>query len=362
MAIKRGIIVVITGLLVETAILWAVDYFAHFNLRNRIIWSNLFLWGFFVTGFCTSWWLIGWTKLLNKLFFKSKKGSADQKTEPAAKPEENTSVQPTTKPEVPVNAPAPTAVPRMAPVRMAVQNNAILTVNAQNTPAVTPSPTVAAPSMSATPAVPPSPAAQKDKDISLLADLDTDLDMMAFKHVALEGKILDLVYSSDDIAVLCKIFSEPHTWTVDTSQPIENSVWTDETGATQQPALALLAQAAILEKMESSAKIIPTIVLMRGTISNYDEAIQYLEQNQISVVKYQNEANENFKTIHEILIENFSLFPEGFDANAEDEMSEEEDTDTQTVDQEAPAAPEEEEEEDRQTFDQEAPETPIEGE
>lgn len=293
---KKRILFVVSGIAVELFVLWLIQRVAHLNFVRQIIWRD------FLIGFLTASWLVLWFRLMNKLFSKKPKGA-----------------QPTEQKQAPVSA-APVQVPRrIAP--MAVQNKAILNIapQAPTTPSGTPTPT---PAMTPAPATAPSPAALKEKDILTLADIDPDLDMMAFKHVALEGKVIDLVYSSDDVAVLCKIFSENHTWTVDTSQSIENCTWTDETGNTVQPCLPLLTQAAILEKMESDAEIIPSIVLVRGSVQNIEQVKNYLLQNQITLVKYKKEETEDIQTLHELLKDNFSLFP------AEDEQSQEESNET----------------------------------
>ena len=201
------------------------------------------------------------------------------------------------------------------PKRMNVQNNAVLGINPSNAPQ-TPAPTETA--------APISKPSQKESDIALLSDIDQDLDMMAFKHVALEGKIIDLVYSSDDVAVLCKLFSDPHTWTVDISQPVQDCVWTDETGATQRPCAILLAQKEALTKMEEEAQIIPTIVLMRGTIQNYQAVENYLLQNQISLVQYELQPGSEGKTLHDLLKEKFSIFSEDEEGEEEQEVDESE--------------------------------------
>ncbi|MBQ3695483.1 MAG: hypothetical protein II938_00725 [Alphaproteobacteria bacterium] len=318
--VKRGLIL-LAGIAIEVAVLWALCYFS----GKRIRWNNVTVYIVFVVGFLTAYWLQIWSKIMKHFFNRSQIPEATTPVQtssapmsPAAIPQQ-TEATPTVENAVaetpaptepvatgtaPTPAPVPGQRPKIAPpIRMNVQNNAILSVKPPEGGA--PSPAAPVP-----PVDPATNKSSKEQDINTLADIDPDLDMMAFKHVALEGKIIDLVYSSDDVAVLCKLFSEPHTWTVDTTQPIEACTWTDETGASMQPCAALLTQREALKKMEPSAEILPTLVMIRGSIQNYQQVQDYLLQNQITLVQYKNESMPDVKELHQLLKDNFSLFPD----------------------------------------------------
>ncbi len=310
--VKRGMIILITGIGVEAAVLWCFDRYTHLNLIQRINWRNLALWSCFSAGFATAMWLWLWGSFLNKIFSLRKK-PVQKNSEPAVqvgqagdRPQQSQPV----------------------PARMRVQNQAILSVEPTNDQGNSTSQNVVHPNLGA--AVPAAPVSQKVKDLEALSNLEPDLDMMAFKHVSLEGKNIDLVYSSDTRAILCTILSEPHTWTVDTRAPIEESVWTDETGHTIQPCLILLKQAAALEKMEPDSTLIPTIVLMRGTIQNSVEALPYLQQHHITIATDQPATMPDVQTIRDLLISNFSLFPPSYEAMENTEGQTEPETEEST--------------------------------
>ena len=59
-------------------------------------------------------------------------------------------------------------------------------------------------------------------------------------------------------------------------------------GATVHPApvLTLQRQAAILKTIEEEAKIVPALLLMRGTIQNEAAVIPYLKQYGVTLLKY----------------------------------------------------------------------------
>lgn len=368
----KKIATLVSGIILEIIVLWGSNSIIHWGL-DRINWHSVFVWLFFFGGFVSAYWLILWSKLVNRFLQKrvtssSTTSSVEEKTPaapapqqeqaPVSEPAQESTPEPEVEeatpaaPSAPAPSPAPT--PRMAPpTKITVQNNAVLTMN----PTSAPAPNQTAPNAPA--AAPAHNPSQKEQDIVQLSDIDPDLDMMAFKHVALEGKIIDLVYSSDDVAVLCKLFSDPHTWTVDTTQPIEECTWTDETGAEQHPCENLLSQVVALKKMEAEAQIIPTIVLMRGTIQNYQEVENYLLQNQITLVQYEVQPGSDGRTLHDLLREKFTLFPEDgegeYDEGATDETedtdSDEEDVDTDSDD----TSLDEDYTENEENFEEEAP-------
>jgi len=295
MTIKRGIITFATGLAIEGAVLWTFDHFTHLNLVARIGWTSKLVWGYFITGFLTAHWLLAWKHLIDKIIKIKKQNVAPEQTVSPA-----------------VNTPSQ----HLAPARMAVQNNAVLSVSPQQE-------AQQATTVSALSATPATSIPQKTQDIENLCNLKGDLDLMTFKHVNLEGHNIDLVFSSDSCALLCVILSDEHTWTIDTSVSIEESLWTDETGQTKNPCLLLLQQAAALEKMEPNSTLIPTIILMRGTIQNAAEAIPYLQEHHITVATYQPNVLQNVEAINDLLVTYFSPFPPRYEDIVSSEAEEE---------------------------------------
>ena len=358
MSIKRSILSAVSGIAVEVLVLWGVSHLTSSGLFSRINWRSTFVWGFFFAGFFTATWLYLWSRLISRLFGSKSKPTApittiSQVQAPATPPQVSpTPTQPINAPVQNVAAPAPTQAPaqttttpttpatpsiparpmapRMAPpVRMSVQNNAVLNVKPSD-PTTAVQTSVTAP---VAPVTQPKEPSQKEKDIVTLSNIDQDLDMMAFKHVALEGKIIDLVYSSDDVAVLCKLFSDEHTWSVDTTQPIDACTWINENGETSQPCATLLTQVAVLKKMEEEAEIIPTIVMVRGTIQNFTQVADYLLQNKITLVQYENEKMSEATSLHDLLKEKFSLFPEDDEENQDVSSEETSDLDDESTEE-----------------------------
>ena len=166
------------------------------------------------------------------------------------------------------------------------------------------------PSIAVTPApivIKPTPPSITQQDIAKVSKVGTDLDMIVFKNVTLENTMLDLVYSSDNVAVLCKVISDEHSWTVDTSKPIRSSVWQDESGKKHNPCIDLLNQVAILKRLEPDSTIIPALILMRGSVNNADKVSAYLARGNVRLVKYNATAKDGLQDLYQLLKEKFSF-------------------------------------------------------
>ncbi len=278
---------------------WAVPNKLLPDLFMGVAWRNKMTWILFAYGFLAASWMFIWLNLLGRLF---KKNPPEKSAQTAAFPVRGTSATPQT-----------SAKQTFVPTRMTVQNKGVLPMT--ENPAQTPMQTTSVPQTQPTSvqqaAISQPTISSKSKLILELADLCQDLDMMAFKNISMGGQLMELVYSSDFSAAICKLLYDNHTYTVDISQPIENCVFQDETGATSNPALTLLKQAATLEKAESEAVIKPVLILAQGNIQNYEQVENYLLQNQITLVKYNQEEPANALTLEAFLVKTFSLIPEG---------------------------------------------------
>ena len=309
---KRFLVTVLSGIATGCLLLWSADKLIGQNFLGRIKWSNHFIYIFFFFGFAWALWLLFWNHLLHRFVWK-------QKSPVKSAESTNTSAPKTTLQGQQSAAISGTYYPTniSRPTAMTVQSNALMSVKPTGNTTPTPPPSALSPLASAT----ASSAPTKESDITMLADIDPNLDMMAFKHVALDGKMIDLVYSSDDIAVLCKMLSEEHTWTVNTTVPIQECTWTNEIGEVKTPCKDVLEQSTILERMETEAEIVPTIVFMRGTIQNYQEVQQYLLQNNIYLVQYESDGTPGVQLLHDLLKEKFEVIPEYDEAPAQQEVS-----------------------------------------
>ncbi len=305
---KKYIGGLLSGLILWGALLFSVDLISEQDIFHRTNWRSLWLWGSFFIGFATAYWLRLWFFLWRHVGHSSKK------------PTPNTVS--TTPSPTPSNV---TTAPKSMPMAMPVQTKAVMSVVPTPGTGAAPTTIPAATNLSSTPVAPATkPVSMKGQDINNLSKLGSNLDMMAFKHVALQGKVLDLVYSSDDVAVLCKVLSDDTTWTVDISQPIDTCVWTASSGVSMTPGADLFEQKQILQKMESDARVLPTIVLVRGSIPNYREVQEYLSQSGVYLVKPESDGEPGVKTLEELLNANFLTFPAN-NSNQQEESNEQKD-------------------------------------
>jgi hypothetical protein len=194
--------------------------------------------------------------------------------------------------------------PGYAPPKMKVASGAILHMDA-NTPAgVAP---VQNPGQAQAPMAAPRPAAITpdtllEKDLAELSNgFWGDLDLGCFTHVMYEGMNIDLVYSSDDCAVVVHVLSEDGAWMVDPS----TGNFINGTTIKPAPVAVLKQQVASLQKIEEGAKIVPVLLLMRGMIQNQETVLPYLQQNGIVFAKYSEAIACPGPTLAQVLKENF---------------------------------------------------------
>lgn len=131
-------------------------------------------------------------------------------------------------------------------------------------------------------------AERKRKAISSLVDIiPDDMDAMGFRHVSLEGFIVDLVVSSDDLAVLFAVYPEdadcsaaqPGTGRKNMeSEPLEiPSTVLDE----------LVRYRAILGKLEPHAELHAAIIAGSDTLESMrNHWASELEEKRIELVEY----------------------------------------------------------------------------
>jgi len=150
------------------------------------------------------------------------------------------------------------------------------------------------------------PATPNEADVKTLMHIAPELDMVAFRHAVFDNQKMDLVYSSDDTAVVCKVLSGNHKWTVDMRTSVEKSAWTDETGKTIYPCANILIQSSILASIEPTSEIHAAIVLVQGTIRNDEQVVDYLKKHGIQLLKYAPQKSEAICDLHKFLEETFA--------------------------------------------------------
>ena len=164
------------------------------------------------------------------------------------------------------------------PPKMKVVSSAVLLMDAQTgVPGMSPGVNVASqtPMAPQAPMSPPpaiTPDTQLEKDLVELSNgFWGDLKLGCFTHIVYGGVNIDLAYSTDDCAVVVKVLSEDGVWNVEPS----TGNFINGSKIEPAPVAVLKKQVDVLHQIEEGAKIIPVVLLMRGTIQNAEIVLPY---------------------------------------------------------------------------------------
>ena len=144
---------------------------------------------------------------------------------------------------------------------------------------------------------------QHEQDLAVLTNgFWGNLNLRCFTQVVYEGISMELVYSSNDTALLIKVLSSPGMWVVDpeTGNFINGAI------TIKAPVVSLQQQAAILQNVDPGARIIPAVLLMRGSIQNESVVQDYLQKHQIMLLQYGSEATSHARDLLDILHEAYA--------------------------------------------------------
>ena len=236
------------------------------------------------------------------------------------------------KDDEPLPSPAPTPVQphSFVPRKMKIVTSAILSVN-PNDPAVR------------------AAAAQEPKDPVLEEDLKQlsngwwgNLELSCFTHINYQNIKIDLTYTSDTCTIVVYILSQDGQWHVDPA----TGNFINETKVLTAPVAVLKQQLSVLHQVEEGAKIVPVILLMRGTIQEEEKVLAYLKQNGIEMARFNDDAVVQAPTLAEILEQNFAPAVTSIDTeDTWDELNEQEEQEMLRKKQEANYAQDEEDSE-----------------
>ena len=128
-----------------------------------------------------------------------------------------------------------------------------------------------------------------------------NLDLLCFQQIKLKDVTADIVYASDDVGVVVKVLSQPGTWQVNTT--------TDscKNGKTllESPIAELKKLCSLIKESEPESKLIPTIILMRGTIKNEAEIQTYLKKKGVRLVRPDTFTQSKLPVLSQLLQANF---------------------------------------------------------
>ena len=91
------------------------------------------------------------------------------------------------------------------------------------------------------------------------------------------------------------------------------------------PVAILKQQLTVLHQVEENAKIIPVILIMRGSIQEESKVLTYLKQHEIVLAKFNENVNVQAPTLMEVLEQNFAPTMNSIDMDETwDELNEQE--------------------------------------
>jgi len=183
------------------------------------------------------------------------------------------------------------------------------------------------------------PVSQEPKDPALEEDLQHlssgwwgNLELSCFTHINYQNIKIDLTYTSDTCTVVVCVLSQDGQWYVDPA----TGNFINGTKVLPAPVAVLKQQLSVLHQVEENAKIIPVILLMRGTIQDEEKVLAYLQQNEILLAKFDDNVALPIPTLMEILEQNFTSMMTSMDIDETwDELNEQEEQEMLRKKQEA---------------------------
>ena len=214
------------------------------------------------------------------------------------------------------------------PRKMKIVTSAILSVNPNDSKFQTPTPNLE----------PKDPVLEEDLK-QLSSGWWGDLELSCFTHINYQNIKIDLTYTSDTCTIVVYVLSQDGLWQVDPA----TGNFINGAKVLPAPVAVLKQQLSILHQVEEGAKIIPVLLLMRGTIQDEEKVLAYLKQNGIEIAKFDSDTAVQAPTLMEILEQNFTSIMTSLNADDSwEELNEQEEQEMLRKKQEANYAQDEE--------------------
>ena len=150
--------------------------------------------------------------------------------------------------------------------------------------------------------------------------LAQEFGLTAFPHVLLENQLIPITISNDSDAFLIKVLADPGIWQVQTTEPLESTIWTN--GTINKTALKeIVLGKNILMKMEPDSVVVPVLVLAQGTLANANTIVPWFNQHGIEVVTLSDNKQLDILTLDDIIIKYFPQEENQEEENENDETS-----------------------------------------
>lgn len=144
--------------------------------------------------------------------------------------------------------------------------------------------------------------AYRNSDIALITQLAENYEAEVFSNLLFAGEHLPIAISTDERAVLIWLINTPdETWSVDTSESIEQAPWYGTTKQIPSPVGVLKKISTSLSDSEPDSEVIPVIVLTSGRILNESEVLSACQEANIQLATFSTAESQSIPTLTSLL-------------------------------------------------------------
>lgn len=142
----------------------------------------------------------------------------------------------------------------------------------------------------------------READIALISKLAENYEVEVFSNLLFAGEHLPIAISTDERAALIWLINTPNeTWSVDTSESIEQAPWYGTTKQIPSPVGILKKISTSLSESEPDSEVIPLIVLTSGHILNESETLSACQEANIQLATFGTAESQLIPTLKNIL-------------------------------------------------------------
>lgn len=131
-------------------------------------------------------------------------------------------------------------------------------------------------------------------------------DLESFKHLNINGQLLDLSLATDEKALLLVVLQQPGiSWFFDADQNTSDSAWFSENGHIPSPIYLLNQVQEGLKAENPECVLTKLIVLTKGSLMDDQDAQSICAQNDIQLVQFNNPEAPSLPTLQTVIESTF---------------------------------------------------------
>lgn len=143
-------------------------------------------------------------------------------------------------------------------------------------------------------------------DVQAVLPLTVNTQADFFPHISMNGNYASFALSTDSRAIVVRVINQPgSTWVADTEADIAESDWYCESRILKTPVKDVIEIAKSLQESEPNSIAVPVILMMSGTLLNPVETRDYLEKNNVMLLRLEDMDSEDIPLFTAFLDEYF---------------------------------------------------------